>query len=140
MPKKIGNKVWVHRSALSDLTAAQRRRVTSAARKVPDLTWSVVRVSPDSVMLGRTTHFSRPHPELLESATIKDGGVHRRCYADPPIYHRVELMLSSTDPLRSMHAQQTKLDEAAGLLSRPDIGRRSSWLRAIRQARKSRKT
>ena len=33
MPKKIGNKVWVHRSALSDLTAAQRRRVTSAARK-----------------------------------------------------------------------------------------------------------
>lgn len=80
------------------------------------------------------------NPELLESATIKGGRVHLRCYAEPPIYHRVELMLSSTDPLRSMHAQQTKFDEAAGLLFRPYIGRRSSWLRAVRQARKSRKT
>ena len=82
-------------------------------------------------MLGRTTPFTRADPELLESVTSsRDGEIKRRRYSDPPVYHRVEEMLLAGDP-RGLHAARvTREWEHAGLLNRPDIGRRSSWRRA----------
>jgi hypothetical protein len=129
VPKRIGQRTWVHRTALGELPAAQRERVRAVTARAPGFTWTVARVGPESVMLGRTTSFDDAHPELLESVTWKGGRLQRRTYSDPPIYHRVETMLPAGDPRRERHAAQTTREQAAGLLSRPDIGRRSSWRR-----------
>lgn len=130
MPKRIGQRTWVHRTALGELSADQQRRVRSVGARVPGFAWTVARVGPEAVMLGRTTSFDEAHPELLESVTWKGGELKRRSYSDPPIYHRVETMLPAGDPRRARHATQTAREQAAGLLSRPDIGRRSGWRRA----------
>ena len=78
MPKRIGQRTWVHRTALDELSAAQRERVRTVAARAPGFDWTVARVDPDSVMLGRTTSFDDAHPELLESVTWKGGRLQRR--------------------------------------------------------------
>jgi len=96
-PKTVRGRVYVHRSALSDLDGEQRRRVTRAAKvaRVPD--WDVARVDPDGgAMVGRTTSWGNPNPELVESWLVRDGEVaaHRN-YRVPkrPKYHKTALML-----------------------------------------------
>ncbi len=135
MPKVIRGKKWVHRSALSALSSTERSQVQRTARKVPDFPWTVARVGNGSVMLGRTTPFTNVHPELLESVTLKGGKLARRSYADPPVYHRIEQMLLPGDPRAKKARARTAVEAGAGLLGRPDIGRRSSWKRAKKGSR-----
>lgn len=136
MPKKVGKRLYVHRTALSDLSKAQQSQVRALARKHPDFRWTVARVGDGSVMLGKTESFSKTfHPALIESVTQAKGKTQHRVYGDnPPIYHRIEQMLSSTHPRYASSRKNTEREEEKGLLSRPDIGTRESWNR-IRGAR-----
>jgi hypothetical protein len=135
MPKVIRGKKWVHRSALSALSTQERAQVQRTAKRVPDFRWTVARVENGATMLGRTTPFTEAHPELLESVTLKAGKLARRTYADPPVYHRIEQMLLPGDPRAKKAHARTTAEAKAGLLNRPDIGRRSSWKRAKQGSR-----
>jgi len=137
MPKRVGDKLWVHRTALGDLNRFERKRVTDtqAMAQVPK-GWSVVRLSPGSMMFGWTTDFDAdPHPSLLRSFTVTlnsrgkvTGSREVRYNADnPPIYHRKEQMLLTSHPDREKFSRLTRAEEKAGLLGRPDIGRKARW-------------
>lgn len=135
--KRVGSRLYVHRSALSQLPVADRRRVLALAARVPDLDWSVARAGPDDVMVGRTTSFDRcDHPELVASATWKDRRLIERTYAGDsrPIYHRCEQFLLPDHPRAGFFARLSAREEALGLLSRPDIGTRGAWKRAVKNA------
>ena len=131
--KRIGSKRYLHRTALDELPARDLERVQAVSAEVPGFKWSVVRLNGSQIMLGRTTSFDTdPHPALLESITFESGlqTDHRRYGTNPPIYHRIELMLPQGHPARRKAATRTKRQQAKGLLSRPDIGTRRSWMRA----------
>jgi uncharacterized protein YjbI with pentapeptide repeats len=131
--KKVGSKRYLHRTALAELSAKDRERVQAVSAEVPGFKWSVVRLDGSQIMLGRTTSFETdPHPALLESITFESGlQTNRKRYGtNPPIYHRIELMLPQGHPARRKAASRTKCQQAKGLLSRPDIGTRRSWRRA----------
>lgn len=133
--KKIGNRIWVHRTAVHQLPAADQRRVERVSQRVPDLAWSVARVSPDDVMLGRTTSFDRcAHPALEESARWDGRTLTRRTYRGDtrPVYHRCEELLDSDHPRYGWFQRQTTRETRAGLLGRSDIGTVGAWRRAVR--------
>ena len=130
--KRVGSKRYLHRSALHELNKRDKNRVESVARKVKGFRWSVVRLDGAEIMLGRTTSFdTEDHPALLESYRFRSGKqVDHRTYSNPPIYHRVELMLPQSHPARRKAERTTRREEKAGLLGRPDIGTRRAWQRA----------
>ena len=131
--KRIGSKVWVAVSAMRELPKHVRVQARSMA-KAMDFDFDLVRYdrSTGSIMLGRVPDLgTEPVPELLESLTWTPGGSPKHTvYADPPVYHRTEQMLLPGDGRRAKLARATKRFEEQGLLSRPDIGRRSSWAKA----------
>lgn len=142
--KRVGSRLYVHRTALSQLPVADRRRVEALAARVPGLDWSVARVGPDTdagggVMVGQTTSFDRcDHPELVASATWKDRHLVERTYTGDarPIYHRCEQFLPPDHPRIPHFTRLTAREEAAGLLSRPDIGTRGAWKRAVQDTKR----
>ena len=131
MPKVIRGKKWVHRSALSSLSPQERAQVKRTAKRVPDFRWTVARVGNGSVMLGRTTPFTNVHPELLESVTREEPA----SSPDVPMPTRRSTTASSrccspAIPESKKATARTATEAKAGLLGRPDIGRRSSWKRS----------
>ena len=135
--KVVGGKRYVHRTALNELSQADLRLVKQAERLARGFSWSVVRVSKDEVMLGRTTPFTQPHPRLIESRLFRGRPlrkVSQRVYgSNAPIYHRIELMLPAHR--RAQFAAHTERQQAQGLLSRPDIGTVEAWKRVSGSAR-----
>jgi hypothetical protein len=136
VPKRVGDATYAHASALADLSSAQQAQVRRAAQALPPrFRWSLVRVRPGEVMFARTTSFaSDPHPALLASVLVRGGRASQpRQYAsdNPPIYHRKEQMLSARHPSHASFAALTQAEDQAGLLSRPDIGRKQSWERLL---------
>jgi GNAT superfamily N-acetyltransferase len=130
--KRVGGRLYLHRSALSTLSGADQARVRAAERRAGRPAWDLVRVGPDDVMLGRVPGLSRdPHPALAESWTVRGSVVRHRTYSgdSAPVYHRTELMLAADHPERARLAAQTAREEALGLLGRPDIGTVGAWRR-----------
>lgn len=137
--KRVGSKVYVHRSALGQLPTRDRFRVETLSRRLPDFDWALARVDKDTVMLGRTTSWdSADHPELLESIVVTGspsfGDLRVRTYTGSrPIYHRCETMLHPDHPRVPYFTRLSAREERAGLLGRPDIGAAAAWARAKRR-------
>lgn len=138
MPKRVGLATYVHRSAIADLKPAQRRRLQAAARRLHKMhrrDWTVARVRPLDVMFAATTSFDTdPHPEMRWSIRVEHGASSTpTTYAadNPPIYHRKEQMLRTTHPRYAQFAALTAAEDQAGLLGRPEIGRRRNWERLL---------
>jgi hypothetical protein len=131
--KRIGTKMWLAREALSQLPADVRAQVRALARD-EGFEYDLVRYDrkDGSIMLGEVPDLGgEPVPELVRSLLWKPGREPKvTVYRDPPVYHRTEQMLPKGDPRTPKLAAASKKLEAAGLLSRPDIGRRSSWAKA----------
>lgn len=123
--KSIGRKRWAAKEA-APASVQRRARALAAAH---GFEYDLIRWGDGALMLGRVPDLGRkPDPELVESLTRTSGGrVRRQTYADPPVYHRTELMLAPGDPRAPRLAAETAAFERKGWLSRPDIGRRSSW-------------
>ena len=135
--KRVGARQYVHRSALHQLDAAARRRIAAVERRAPDLDWSVARVGPEDVMLGRTTSFDRcDHPALVESVRWDGQTLAHRSYTGDarPIYHRCEQLLDEDHPRHAYFMRLTAREAGAGLLGRPDIGTVGAWRRAKNSA------
>ena len=128
--KQVGSRRYVHRSALSQLPARDQQRVAALSRQLPNVEWTVARVSPEGIMLGVTTSWDRSdHPMLLTSITLTGDQLRVRSYTGNarPIYHRCETMLLPTHPRYAYFARLTAREERKGWLSRPDIGTVGSW-------------
>jgi len=141
MPKRVGNRVYVHKDGLRDLVEHQVASVRKAERALPrGFAWNVVRVEPGFVMFGHTTSWqSNAHPALLQSVRVqftprgpKASGV-QTYKKNPPIYHRKEQFVTATHPLYARFATLTRAEEEAGLLSRSDIGRQAQWEALLRK-------
>ena len=140
MPKRVGNRVYVHKDGLRDLAEYQVASVRKAERALPrGFAWNVVRVEPGLVMFGHTTSWqSDPHPALQRSVRVrftpqgpKASGV-QTYKRNPPIYHRKEQFVTAAHPLYARFEALTRAEEAAGLLSRSDIGRQVQWRNLLR--------
>jgi hypothetical protein len=132
--KRVGCRRYVHVSAIQQLTADERRRIARVAARVPDLKWSIARIGPEDVMLGKTTSFDRcDHPVLLESVRWNGVTLTRRAWSGDarPIYHRCEQFLDKHHPRYAYFSRLTQKEEREGLLSRRDIGTLGAWKRAL---------
>jgi hypothetical protein len=138
--KRVGSRRYLHRSSIDQLTARDRRRVEAVSARAPELDWSVVRLSPGEVMLGRTTSFDRcDHPALEESVRWDGRRLTNRTYRGDasPVYHRCEQLLDVEHPRHAYFTRLTAREEAAGLLGRRDIGTVGAWKRAKNARRHS---
>ena len=102
--KRVGSKVYVHVSAVGDLTASQKRQLKAASRASKVYVWDVARLDTrsDEVMLGQTEPWEKvAHPCLMKSWLVRDGKVTRTDYrlrASKPIYHRKDSMVAKDHP------------------------------------------
>ncbi|MFN3779250.1 MAG: hypothetical protein ACK4SI_09675 [Brevundimonas aurantiaca] len=132
--KRVRGALYVHRSAWTDLSAHHQDQLRDAARRVPQLPWTVARLSPDHTGLMIYEDFGRtPFPALLEAWRIDlgDGQVKGRSYretANPLILHRKELLVTDAFADRPVWAELTRQLVDRGLFSDPHrIGRRQAW-------------
>lgn len=133
--------MYLHRTALSGVGDAIRRRVESAERHVPDLAWNVVKLSENQLSLLLYEDFDAvAFPALLASAKIDEetGTAAERRYdarANPPILHRKETLLRPDDARIPVFAALTRAAEAHGLFKDAKrIGTRSAWDAKIKAA------
>lgn len=132
--KRVGDALYVHSSALDSLPPVLRLAEFAARRVVGEVDAEVVKFAER----GRAVSFLRypdfdtdAHPGLRSSIRVY---LPRRTYAireygsvNPFILHRKELFVSADYPGRDSFAALTRTEEAAELLSAPDIGTRKAW-------------
>ncbi len=133
--KRLPEDLYVHPSAEDELPALLRVLLFATRRIVGNVACDLVKIATD----GRAVSFLKyasfdddPHPRLLESVRVY---LPRTSYSirtygqssNPPILHRKETFVGPDYPYRERFAQLTAAEEAAGLLSSPDVGRRREW-------------
>ena len=143
--KVVAGRVYLHVSALHDAGPEVRDKVVSAsqvAQKDPGQHFNIVRIDvggSEVALLQYPLFFEDPFPALAEAWRIntETGVVAYRTYGhslNPPILHRKELLLASTDPRRSEYARLTESAEAIGLFEDPTrIGYQRQWFQLIRE-------
>jgi DNA phosphorothioation-associated putative methyltransferase len=123
----------------SDLRLLIRRAEIAAA---PDSEWNLLKLHTNEVALTFLTYpdfNENPHPALAEATKINlnTGTVVRSDYrkrSNPPILHRKETFLPSSDPRHAVFAELTKAEEDAGLLKdSARIGMRVHWQSLLRR-------
>jgi len=100
-PKRIHGKVYVHRSALRDLSPTEQKAVSAARRHLPRAAgraWDVCKVNPSTggVTFSAVPTFAQEEtPAIAEQWLVRaDGSVRHMPAPSPPhILHRTELML-----------------------------------------------
>lgn len=134
--KRVRGATYLHRSALSDLSRADRERIDAAALST-GVAWNVVRLSRDEVSLLDYVDFDDdPFPALRASTLVRnDGDVVTRDYSarqNPPILHRKELLIGDDDPRCSKWTEATNRLVEAGAFADPHrIGTRNAWRRRL---------
>ena len=143
--KVVARRVYVHHSALLTVDSILLQLAESAealAGKQAEEDYNVVRLESEvsHVALLHYPHFFEdPFPALLESwrVDLNTGQVSYRTYEhslNPPILHRKELLLASTDPRRAEYALLTESAEAIGLFDDPArIGYQRQWFQLVRE-------
>ncbi len=97
------------------------------------------RQKPQVSFLVYPTFETDPHPALEASIVAKLGQIRlkHRYFGDsdnPPILHRKDAFVPDTHPTYAKFARLTRQEERAGLLDRPDIGRRAQWKETLSAA------
>jgi DNA phosphorothioation-associated putative methyltransferase len=129
--KRVGGALYVHSSALDD---EMRRVVERAVAVAGGIEWNVAKVTPGSVSLLLYEDFdTAPFPALLTSLKVdlETGAktpIDYRKRENPPILHRKEALLPSSDARRPKFAALTRAAEEHGLFAEPTkIGNRRQW-------------
>lgn len=136
--KRVRGATYLHRSALSALPDADRKRVDAAALST-GVAWNVVRVSRDDISLLDYADFDDdPFPALRASALVRPGrNAVTRDYSarrNPPVLHRKELLVGDDHPLRSTWSAVTDRLVAAGAFADSHrIGTREAWRRRLEE-------
>jgi len=131
----------VHADAIAELPPVLRVLDGVARQLVGELpSATVVKLSlgTPTVTYFEYPDFDRvPHPTLASAYEVSLDRLDcvYRDYSghdDPPILHRKEILLSTSDPRRARFARLTRQEQRAGLYRDPaGIGRRSEWQRRV---------
>ncbi|WP_242359872.1 DNA phosphorothioation-associated putative methyltransferase [Anaeromyxobacter sp. SG17] len=133
--KLLPTELYVHRSAEDELPALVRVLIFAARRVVGDVDYDIVKVSMD----GRSVSFlSYPgfddegHPALVRSVkvhlpTARYDVRDYSSYANPPILHRKDALVTASYPRYRAFRELTDAEEAYGLLGQGEIGFRVGW-------------
>jgi DNA phosphorothioation-associated putative methyltransferase len=143
--KQLPSHLYVHRSAEDELPPLLRVLLFAGKEIVGELPYDLVKFAKD----GRAISFLHyrnfdedPHPALVRSVKVylPKASFDVREYAsspNPPILHRKETFVLSSYAFFEKFQKLTEQEEAAGLLSSPDIGYRRPW-EALLQSRDAR--
>jgi len=140
--KTLPEAFYIHQSALDTLPAAARAVVDHARAVAPDAPATLVKIARDGSavsFLDYPTFDADPHPALAVSTRVATatGKVMHRSYEasqNAPILHRKESFVGEDYPGRDRFAALSAKEEAAGLLSRRDIGFQTQWAAALDEA------
>lgn len=140
--KKLPDAIYIHKSALVDISFPLRNLVQSAVEKseLAPQDWDIVKFFRKDYRLSLLSypHFmSDSYPQLRCSYTIRlaDQSIIKRDYSkspNPPILHRKETFLLKSHPQSIPFAELTKEGEAAGLYENSKrIGFFKQWQQVI---------
>ena len=135
--KLLADALYFHVS-LEPALPALLALILQAARNIgsrTNLASTYIKLARDgtAVSFALTEDFDRiDHPCLLQSTrvSLRDRRIVVRNYrtsSNPPILHRKDSLVGVGYPLYDQFRHLTEEEEAAGLLCRPDIGRRNQW-------------
>ncbi|WP_208353576.1 DNA phosphorothioation-associated putative methyltransferase [Pseudaestuariivita rosea] len=142
--KKVGQAIYVHRSAVDHLQTSAKDNLSLALQRVPeDFQWSVLKVSGRNdqtfSFLDYQDFSTVAFPELRASllVNLSEQGAKLRKYSDanPPILHRKELLLAPDHPQRDEFAKLTQFLECKGLFKNmSNKGTRRIWMKTLAEA------
>jgi DNA phosphorothioation-associated putative methyltransferase len=142
--KKVGQAIYVHRSAVDHLQTSAKDKLSLALQRVPeDFQWSVLKISGQNdqtfSFLDYQDFSAVAFPELRASllVNLSEEGAKLRKYSDanPPILHRKELLLAPDHPLRDDFAKLTQSLESKGLFKNmANKGTRRIWMKTLAEA------
>ena len=142
--KKVGQAIYVHRSAVDHLQTSAKDKLSFALQRVPeDFQWSVLKISGQDYQTFSFLDYQEfsavAFPELRASLLVKleYEGAKLRKYSDanPPILHRKELLLAPDHPLRDNFAKLTQSLESKGLFKNmANKGTRRIWMETLAEA------
>jgi DNA phosphorothioation-associated putative methyltransferase len=133
--KRLPSDFYIHRSAEESLPALLRVVLFAARQVVGEVDYNILKIAMD----GRKVSFlnyrnfdENPHPELLHSVRVHlpSASYKIRDYSasdNPPILHRKETFVDALYPEFTAFSDLTRQEEAADLLSSPEIGFRQQW-------------
>ena len=143
--KTVGNRVYVHRDALSHLSIDLQQTIAQAlsiAGQAPTEHANIIRLESDTphvTLLHYPSFFDAPFPLLKESWRVDTSGstVTYRTYEhslNPPILHRKELLLHPDHPRVPEYHALTESAESLGLFDDTTrIGYHVQWNHLIRE-------
>jgi DNA phosphorothioation-associated putative methyltransferase len=131
--KRIGGALYIHRDAVREISASDQRLLRRALEISGGCEWNVARIEPERVALLNYESFDIHFPALKHSllVDIQKRESKQRDFSsstNPPILHRKELLLASSDRRRVLFAALTAELEARGLFADSHkIGLRRAW-------------
>jgi DNA phosphorothioation-associated putative methyltransferase len=142
--KKLPDAVYLHKSALSEVPAKLSKVIfaVGTALKVDESSWDIVKLSRKQFamsLLRYPTFFEESYPSLKQSITIDLANLSHKVtdytsYDNPPILHRKETMILSTDENYDDFCLITAEGESVGLYENTrHIGFKASWESIIRE-------
>ncbi len=140
--KTLPESFYIHHSAMDHLPDALKGHIAAAREQAPDAPATLIKVDKDGAavsFLDYDNFDSDPHPALKGSTRVRlaEGSVQHRDYsrsANRPILHRKETFVAEGYPGRDQFAALSAAEEAAGLLSRRDIGFEKQWASVLGDA------
>ena len=142
--KKVGQAIYLHRSAIDHLQTSAKDKLGLALQRIPqDFQWSVLKISGQDnqtfSFLDYQEFSAEAFPELRASLLVHlaEEGAKLRKYSDanPPILHRKELLLAPDHPQRDEFTKLTQSLESKGLFKNmANKGTRRIWMETLAEA------
>jgi DNA phosphorothioation-associated putative methyltransferase len=138
--KVVHSNTYVHKSNVCNLPAEKRILLATALMVVGEFEYDLVKFANDesTISLLRYPNFDRdPHPKLEYSIRVVFPSkhfciTHYSKSLNPPILHRKDTLVAPNYRLYAKFKALSVAEEAAGLLSRRDIGNRNQWLSLLK--------
>jgi DNA phosphorothioation-associated putative methyltransferase len=134
--KRVGDALYIHRSAANDLSKDNQDRFDSALKTLPGQIdeWNIVRISSENVAFLYYENFDEdPFPQLSKSTAVDlvRSSVRQTDYSNHtnrPILHRKELTVALDYPQREVFTALTQKLEKFGLFfDSHRIGFKNQW-------------
>lgn len=121
--KQVRGKLYLHKSAISDLPDNQKALVNNAINHLnPNSEWNLIRIDSDDQIgfLNYPDFEQDPHPKLEHSFSVnlitKQTKFRNSFQNNPPILHRKETFIRKNDKNYETFSKLTRQEEEAGLL------------------------
>ena len=141
--KVVGEAQYVHKSAISMLADVEKAKLLKCLDLIDATTlWNVVKFDlrePNKVSLLEYSSFAEDaFPVLLNGTNIdlSSNAIKHRAYSlsNPPVLHRKELLLPTSDPNREKYVALTEeLEELGAFINISELGTKQRWLKRLEE-------